>query len=36
MIPYYCFVLVSIAIYAMLGSKIEKTVWGTTYLRFRA
>ena len=36
MIPYYCFALVSIVIYAMLGSKMEKTVGGTTYLRFRA
>lgn len=28
MIPYYCFALVSIVIYAMLGSKMEKTVGG--------
>ena len=36
MIPYYCFALVSIVIYAMLGSEMEKTVVGTMYLRFRA
>lgn len=28
MIPYYCFALVSIVIYAMIGSKMEKTVGG--------
>ena len=28
MIPYYCFALVSIVIYAMMGSKMEKTVGG--------
>ena len=28
MIPYYCFALISIALYAILGSKIEKTVGG--------
>lgn len=28
MIPYYCFALISIALYAILGSKMEKTVGG--------
>lgn len=28
MIPYYCFALISIVIYAILGSKMEKTVRG--------
>lgn len=28
MIPYYCFALVSIVIYAMLGSKMKKTIGG--------
>lgn len=28
MIPYYCFALISIALYAILGSKMEKTVEG--------
>lgn len=28
MIPYYCFALISIVIYAILGSKMEKTVGG--------
>lgn len=28
MIPYYCFATVSIVIYALLGSKMEKTVGG--------
>ena len=35
MIPYNCFALVSIVIYAMLGSEMGKTVGGTMYLRFR-
>ena len=37
MIPYYCFATVSIVIYALLGSKMEKTVGGgTTFLLCRA
>ena len=33
MIPYYCFAFVSIVIYAMLGSKMEKILsGGTMYL----
>ena len=34
MIPYYCFALVSIVIYAMLGSEMKKTVGGGRRIPF--